>query len=82
MTAMLHGFHVIFSTYGFWPPNDPRGVWSDWVRQWELLWFGAATKVSTRRSVVNVHHTHELRDAAKRALKFLAVRSARRKLDR
>ena len=42
MSRMLHGFHVIFSTYGFWLPNDPRGSWSDWVRRWELVRFGKA----------------------------------------
>lgn len=25
---MVIGYHVIFSTYGFWLPNDPRGSWS------------------------------------------------------
>src|SRR5687768_10278028 len=73
MARMLHGFHVIFSTYGFWLPNDPRGSWSDWVRRWELVRFGKATKVSTRRSVANVEHDRILRQTAKRALKFPAV---------
>jgi hypothetical protein len=74
MTAVLHGFHVIFSTYGFWPPNDPRGSWSDFVRRWELVRFGKATKVSTRASVADVEHKFELRKAAKRVLKFPEVR--------
>jgi len=74
MTPMLHGFHVIFSTYGFWLPNDPRGSWSDWVRRWELLQFGKATKVSTRTSVASAKHDGELRRAAKRALKYAEVR--------
>src|SRR3989304_6931287 len=26
------GLHLIFSTYGFWPPNDPRGSGSTRVR--------------------------------------------------
>lgn len=40
--TMVLGFHVIFSAYGFWLPNDPRGSWSDWVRKWELraVWTG------------------------------------------
>jgi REP element-mobilizing transposase RayT len=74
MTAMLHGFHVIFSTYGFWLPNDPRGSWSDWVRRWELARFGKATKVSTRASVAGIEHDRELRREAKRALKYPEVR--------
>ncbi len=70
---MLHGFHVIFSTYGFWLPNDPRGSWSDTVRCWELARFGPATKVDTRRSVATVAHDRELRHAAKLALQFPEV---------
>ena len=42
--------HVIFTAYGFWLPNDPRGSWSDFVASWELLKFGRATKVTTRAS--------------------------------
>lgn len=71
---MLHGFHVIFCAYGFWLPNDPRGSWSDWVRRWELLRFGPATKVSTRRSVAGAPHDFEVRQAAKRALSYPEVR--------
>ncbi len=48
---MILGFHCIFSAYGFWLPNEPRGSWSTFVRSWELAKFGPATKVSTRRSV-------------------------------
>jgi len=48
---MILGFHSIFSTYGFWLPNEPRGSWSTFVASWELAKFGPATKVETRRSV-------------------------------
>ena len=71
--GMVQGFHVIFSTYGFWLPNDPRGSWSDWVRRWELLRFGAATKVSTRQSVAGVAHDQQLRAAAKASLLYPEV---------
>ena len=37
--------HIIFTCYGFWLPNDPRGSWSEWVASWELLRYGKATKV-------------------------------------
>jgi hypothetical protein len=47
--------HVVFSAYGFWLPNDPRGSGSDFVRQWNVLRGGPATKVHTRRSVAHVH---------------------------
>jgi REP element-mobilizing transposase RayT len=70
---MLHGFHVIFSMYGFWLPNDPRGSWSDFVRSWELLQFGKATKVNTRRSVAAVHHDVDKRLATKQCLKYPEV---------
>jgi REP element-mobilizing transposase RayT len=70
---MLLGFHVIFSTYGFWLPNDPRGSWSDWVRNWELLRYGPATKVDTRESVARVKHDATLRKKAKQALAYPGV---------
>ena len=56
--------HVIITTYGFWLPNDPRGSWSDFVGAWELLKFGRATKVTTRRSLAKVAHDREKRLAA------------------
>ena len=62
--------HVIFSMYGFWLPNDPRGSWSDFVGSWELFRYGKATKVDTRRSVAGVPHDGRARRAAKRALKY------------
>jgi REP element-mobilizing transposase RayT len=70
---MLHGFHVIFSTYGFWLPNDPRGSWSDFVRRWELVRFGKVTKVTTRRSVAAVGHDVGKRLAAKQTLTYPEV---------
>ncbi|MGC9260408.1 MAG: transposase [Phycisphaerae bacterium] len=49
---MIVGYHCIFSTYGFWLPNDPRGSWSQFVASWDLFCAGgSATKVDTRRSV-------------------------------
>src|SRR5881275_2361378 len=65
---MILGYHVIFSAYGFWLPNDPRGSWSDFVGAWELFRFGPATKVDTRSSVAHQPHDREMRLAAKQAL--------------
>src|SRR5207244_1739990 len=65
--------HVIFSVYGFWLPNDPRGSWSDFVGSWELFRFGRTTKVETRASVANRPHDRARRQAAKQALKYPAV---------
>lgn len=70
---MILASHVIFSAYGFWLPNDPRGSWSDFVRKWELLRFGPATKVTDRRSVAGRPHDRAARLAAKRALTYPPV---------
>src|SRR5437899_9847667 len=67
---MILGYHAIISAYGFWLPNDPRGSWSDFVRSWELLRFGKATKVNSRKSLAHTPHDYRLRQAAKQALKF------------
>ena len=70
---MVHGYHVIFGSYGFWLPNDPRGSWSSFVKSWELRQYGKATKTTQRRSLAHRSHNHEQRIAAKRALRFPAV---------
>jgi len=62
-------YHVVFGTYGFWLPNDPRGSNSKEVRTDNLKTFGPATLVThTRRSVANVQHDQAARLAAKRSL--------------
>jgi REP element-mobilizing transposase RayT len=70
---MIVGYHIIFSTYGFWLPNDPRGSWSDFVGSWELFRHGAATKTTERRSLAQDAHDRAKRLAAKRALKYPPV---------
>jgi hypothetical protein len=70
---MIRGYHLIFCAYGFWLPNDPRGSWSDFVRRWEILHHGHATKVNTRQSLAHTPHDHARRQAAKAALRFPAV---------
>lgn len=67
-------FHFIFSAYGFWLPNDPRGSWSDTVRAFNLLRHGDATKVNTHRSLAHDAHDQHARRAAKRDLKYPPVR--------
>lgn len=69
---MIHGYHVIWGTYGFWLPNDPRGSWSDFVASWELARFGKATK-SLERRVVDLDQWAAWRAAAQRALQYRAV---------
>lgn len=58
---MLRAFHCIFTAYGFWLPNEPRGSWSNFVGSWQLLKFGPATKVETRRSVAKVPYDPNLK---------------------
>jgi len=71
---MVLAYHVIFTAYGFWLPNDPRGSWSDYVAAWELYKFGKATTVTTRRSVAMRPHDRALRLQAKAALKYPPVK--------
>lgn len=70
---MILGYHFIFSAYGFWLPNDPRGSWSDVVREYEIAFFGPATKINTTRSVAATKHDHTKRLAAKKALRYPPV---------
>jgi REP element-mobilizing transposase RayT len=70
---MLVGYHFIFSAYGFWLPNDPRGSWSEVVREFHLLKFGPATKVATTKSVAAKNHDRQLRLEAKQALRYPPV---------
>ncbi len=73
---MVIGYHCVVSPYGFWLPNDPRGSWSDFVRCWELLRFGSATKVDTHRSVAHKSISRQQRqqkDDAKRSLLYPPV---------
>ncbi len=68
------GWHVIFSTYGFWLPNDPRGSGSKRVRAQHIYDAGGeATKVHTTRSVAHHPHDGKLRRVAKESLKYPAV---------
>src|SRR5947207_10884341 len=67
--------HGIFTAYGFWLPNDPRGSWSDFVRQWEFFAFGgSATKTNDRRSLAHRAHDRELRLETKKRLMYPPVR--------
>ncbi len=70
---MIRAYHVIFSTYGFWLPNDPRGSGSDCVAAPHLKRFGTAIKVQTRLSVAHRSHDCAVRKAAKEQLKYPPV---------
>ena len=72
---MVRWYHAIFSAYGYWLPNDPRGSWSDFVGAYELFRFGgAATTVGDGRSYAHDPHDARLRRDAKALLKYPAVR--------
>jgi REP element-mobilizing transposase RayT len=68
------GYHVIFTAYGFWLPNDPRGSWSDFVASWQLCLHGRATKTTKKRSLAAVPHDVNKRRAVKLALTRPPVR--------
>jgi REP element-mobilizing transposase RayT len=65
---MIIAFHSIFTAYGFWLPNEPRGSWSDFVASWELRKFGPATKVTTRRSVAAKRYDRAMKAQMQQAL--------------
>src|SRR4051812_48802896 len=71
---MVIAYHVVFSTYGFWLPNDPRGSNSDYVRAKTLLPYGEAKTVRGNRSVAHEPHNWRVRQLAKEALKYKPVR--------
>ncbi len=72
---MVIAYHAIFSTYGFWLPNDPRGSGSSFVGSKSLYDAGGkATKVSTTHSVAGVPHNRQLRFEVKKALKYPTVK--------
>ena len=67
--------HGIFTTYGFWLSNDPRGSWSSWVAKWELYErAGTGTKIQETHSVAHQPHRRNERIAAKSTLRFPPVK--------
>jgi len=67
-------YHVVFTAYGFWLPNDPRGSWSKTVWAPNLVRFGPPIPAATRRSLAAKPHDAELRRSAKAALRYPPVR--------
>ena len=68
------GLHLIFTTYGFWPPNDPRGSGSMRVRAQHIYEAGGeATKVYTTHSIAGRPHDVGVRLAIKEAMKYPPV---------
>jgi len=73
MPPPIIAYHVVFSAYGFWLPNDPRGSWSEKVWAPNLVRFGPPIPAATRRSVAAAPHDATLRLAAKAALLYPPV---------
>jgi REP element-mobilizing transposase RayT len=74
VARMILAYHAIFTAYGFWPPNDPRGSWSEFVAAWDLvLAAGKATKTDDPRSLARQPHDRSKRLAAKEAMKYPPV---------
>ena len=69
---MVHGYHGVWGTYGFWLPNDPRGSWSEFVASWELARFGKASK-TLERIEVDMQQWARWRAEAQQALKYPSV---------
>ncbi len=70
---MIIAYHSIFSMYGFWLPNDPRGSGSDYIASWELFRYGPATKTDSRRSVAHMPLPPNWQREAKTALQYPPV---------
>ncbi len=70
---MVIASHGIWSTYGFWFPNEERGSWSTRVWATHLRRFGPATKVDTRRSVARKPFDRQRRRDMQAALKYPPV---------
>jgi REP element-mobilizing transposase RayT len=70
---MIIAYHSIFSMYGFWLPNDPRGSGSDYVASWELFRYGPATKTDSRQSMARMPLPPNWQREAKTALRYPPV---------
>ncbi len=72
---MVAAYHCTFCAYGFWLPNDPRGSWSDYVRNWDLYYAaGGGTACGARRSVAAVAYNPASRQRARKNLANPPVR--------
>lgn len=68
---MIRAYHVIWGTYGFWLPNDPRGSWSEFVASWELLHHGKSTAIAPREARSDEWASWQA--AALKSLRHLAI---------
>lgn len=66
--------HITFGCYGFWLPNDPRGSWSEYIRNRRRFAFGHATKTDETASLAKTPHDRAQRQAAKRELRHPPIK--------
>jgi len=78
---MVIAYHAIWSAYGFWLPNDPRGSWSNEVWAPHLRPFGPATKTTERRSLADRPADPNLRREMRETLKYPAVRFSENQIE-
>jgi REP element-mobilizing transposase RayT len=69
---MVHAYHLIWGTYGFWLPIDPRGSWSQFVASWELVRFGKST-LNSDRIPVDREQLQAWRNSTRLSLKYPPV---------
>ncbi len=50
---MIHGYHMVLCTYGFWLPNDVRGSMSQKVYSPRLSALGPAVRTMERESIAS-----------------------------
>ena len=65
--------HLIFCMYGHWLPNDPRGSWSQYLRNQKLHEYGEIVPANTTQSLARQAHDVAQRLAAKEALQYEPV---------
>src|SRR5262245_20244395 len=70
---MILAHHSIFSMYGFWLPNDPRGSGSDYIAVCELFRYGKATLTHSRVSVAARPHDRGWKPPARQVLRYPPV---------
>lgn len=72
---MILGFHLIWTTYGHWFPNDPRGSWSQEVWKPELHELRAIDEVrnTVRTTPVEPEILRAFLDSARSRLKWDVV---------
>ena len=71
---MILATHLVFSCYGFWPPNDDRGSWPARVWAKHLQPLGEAKKVTVGHSIAHHPHDREKNRAIRDALQYPVVR--------